>query len=309
MLTESISDEDKKLLDLRITQAATGHLDWHWFLADLHRISGGAKVYMSTIDSKTNIPLDMMQHGFDPDFMASHRTYYGAMNLWAIRSNNIATGQVVSTRNLASDSELLETEFYHDWAKPQEDLIGGGSVNLASDGRRRFSIGGVIRKADRGPLEPRWLGILQHLLPRMSQALRINKLLGNQTLKQKIGSEDMLENTTACFLLSANCTVMSANTKAETLITNGDVVRCNHFAHLRFSNEHANRKLASAMFGFFSSDSTFYPPFFTHQSNGNATYVCRTVKLKYQDHLPAPFPFANNTSDFVLLLMAPIEKN
>lgn len=307
-MTALISDKDKKQLDLRITQAATGHLDWHWFLADLHRISGGAKVHMSTIDTKANLPLDMIQHGFDPDFLASHRAYYGAMNLWAIRSNNVPIGQVVSTRNLAADSELFATEFYHDWVKPQGDVIGGGSANLATDGRRRFAIGGVVRKVDRETLEPRWLGILNYLLPRLSQALSIKKTLGDQSLRQQMGSEGMLTDTAACFLLSANCTVMSANPKAENLITNGDVVRCNHLARLRFSSDHVNQKLASAMFGFFNSDSVFSPPFFSTSGNGNAAYICRTIKLRFQDHLPAPFPFANNTSDFILLLMDPITR-
>lgn len=299
-----ISQEDEDLLISGIRRAATSQLDWRWFLGDLHRISGGAKVHLSSMNLASGMPLDMMQIGFDPEYMQSLRQHFAPLNLWAERSSETPTGLLLSTRQLAPDEEMKATEFYQDWLRPQEDILGGGAVNLAQDEKRRFVIGGVIRDVDREVLEPRFLGIIETLLPHFKNALEINKMLGGQSLKQYIQREGMRPDATACFVMSTRHQLIYANPAAEALINKGDVVRSDHRSFLRMSEDRVNQKLASALFGYANSDTRYTPPFFAGLSSATSSHICRVQKLVPSEPAPAPYPFDRNTSEYALLLMA-----
>ncbi|MGR3661890.1 MAG: hypothetical protein ACU0CA_12010 [Paracoccaceae bacterium] len=298
-----ISEADKNLLVSGIQSAATNQLDWRWFLGDLHRISGGARVHLSSMNTITKTPLDMMQIGFDPDYMDSLRQYYARLNLWAQRSNDTPVGVLRSTRQIASDEELKATEFYQDWIRPQENILGGGVVNLAHDHHHRFVIGGIIREVDREVLEPRFLAIMRTLIPHLTGALEVNKILGGQSLEKYVLREGMLPDSAACFVVSTSHKLIYANPLAEAMINKGDIVKCDYRSLLRLADTRANQKLASALFGFANSDTRFTPPFFAGLCCKQPTHICRVVKLAATDQPPAPYPFDRNGSEYTLLLM------
>lgn len=305
-MNAAISVKDRRQLEERINQAATNQLDWRWFLSDLHSISGSAKVHLSVMDTKTCIPLSMMQFGFDPDFAASHRDHFGPLNPWAHDASTMPVGKVRSTREMIEDDDLMTTEFYQDWVRPQENAMGGGATNLVDDGARRFSIGGIIRQADREELEPKFLDLLKFVAPHLRQAMAVNKMLAGVSLEHHILRESMQPGATASSLLSPDCQLMYANAPAEALITRGDIIRCDHQARLRFVNDIPNQKLGSALFGFANSDSEFHPPFFSEPGVRGKNYICRVIRLGLQDRLPTPFPLDYFASGYTLLLMAPV---
>lgn len=305
-MSDLISAEDRRQLEDRINHAATNQLDWRWFLADLHRISGGARTHMSIVDKATMSPVSVLQFGFDPDYIESLRNHFGKLNVWAKYANNMPIGVCLTTREAVSDDDLKETEFYQDWVRPQENALGGAATVLADDGSRRIALGGIIREVDREVLEPRFVEILKFVAPRIRQAITVNKMLAGASLEQHVMREAMKPGDAACFLLSLDRHLMFANKVAEAMIISGGIVRSDFQAKLRFTRDRPNQKLGSALFGLANSDTDFQLPFFSGTNHPRGNYICRVMRLGQNDRLPTPFPLDHFASSYALLLMTPI---
>ena len=55
----------------------------------------------------------------DPATVASYDCYYSKVNVWLENSKNLPEGELVTTEQLFSEQELIKTEWYNDWLKPQ----------------------------------------------------------------------------------------------------------------------------------------------------------------------------------------------
>jgi hypothetical protein len=306
-LSDTTSADDKRQLEERINHAATNRLDWQWFLADLHRVSGGAKVHMSILDTAANIPLSMMQFGIDPEFAESHREHFGRLSVWGHRTNKTPLGRFHSTRDMISDDDLKKTEFYQGWVRPQENSLGGAATNLAQDGYRRLVMGGMIRDVDREALEHRFIEILKFVAPLIRQAIIVNKLLAGASLEQHIISEAMKPGDAACFVLSPDRQLMFANSVAEALISSGKIVGYDAETKLQFTSDRPNQKLGSALFGLANCDTGFQLPFFAGSGRPDDNFICRVLRLGLNDRLPTPFPLDHFASGYAMLFMTPIE--
>ena len=305
-MRDLISAEDRRQLEEKINHAATNQLDWRWFLADLHRISGGARAHMTIVDKATMSPVSMLQFGFDPEYVESLRNHFGKLNVWAHYANSMPIGTYATTREAVSDDDLKQTEFYQDWVRPQENALGGAATVLADDGSRRFAFGGIVREVDREALEPRFVEILKFVAPRLRQAVAVNKMLAGASLEQHIMREAMHPAAAACFVLSPDRQLMFANKTGEALISTGSVVGCDNRAKLRFSKDRPNQKLASALFSLANSDTRFQLPFFSGSQNPRNNFICRVIGLGTKDRLPTPFPLDHYATGYALLLMTRI---
>jgi hypothetical protein len=74
---------------------------------------------------------------------------------------------------LTSDQELIKTEFYNDFLRPQDLFYSYGGINFQEDSV--ISYFSAIRSKLAGPFEAREFALLRHLLSHLQTAVRLHQ--------------------------------------------------------------------------------------------------------------------------------------
>jgi DNA-binding CsgD family transcriptional regulator len=99
---------------------------WEVFLEQLSDVieSNGTVIYLVDFSSRAvtcrNDELSFIQAvRTDPESVVSYDRYYSKLNVWFDNSKDLAEGKIITTDQLLPAQELVKTEWYNDWLKPQ----------------------------------------------------------------------------------------------------------------------------------------------------------------------------------------------
>ncbi len=305
-MTSSTEDKAFQRLSAFANAAALDHRQWHWFLRELSEVAGGIRVHLLVHDSDKNTALGHMDHGYDPVFVDSFDAYYGKRNAWAPAYVQAPLGRATRGGDLVPDEALEQTEFYNDWVRPQEDIIGRGFSVLERSNSRLTLVGGNIRRKDRDRLEQPFVSLLQRLSPLLQNALAISRVLGDMSIENKILREGMEPEITALFALDRQCRIHYANRQGQRMIDRGDTVQQDLNSRLRFRDTSALAALARSVQDHYQPEITIGLPFFARTSD-RTQFLCRTIPVGETDgHLPWLAASGTPAAGFVLLLMSPV---
>jgi DNA-binding CsgD family transcriptional regulator len=84
----------------------------------------------------------------------------------------IPTGRLHRTDALYPTSELVKTEFYNDWLKPN-DLFNGFGISLYND--HRFAFLSIVRSRRAGAPSRKELQVLEVLMPHLQRAVQLHE--------------------------------------------------------------------------------------------------------------------------------------
>lgn len=220
------SADDYLGLAHRINEAALDPTGWADVLAHLSDMSGGVKTHMFGYDIYSGRrDLKRLTYNYDPDFLASFRLHFETLNPWSPAFIAGAPGQVQTAEEMYPADALRRTEFYCDWIRPQEDIIGGAGGVLLRDRNRVYGIGGNIRARDAAETEPFWARLLTGVMPLLQQALDMNRALagvrlGSYLVRQRIDPEE-----SAVVVLETSGRMVSLNARAATEVEAGTLMR------------------------------------------------------------------------------------
>ena len=292
--------------------AAIGHGTWENFLDCLSDKTGGVRTHLLGFDERTGLALDMATSGYDPSYLESYRQHYSALNTWAPGFMAKPVGVVVDCEDMCQSEDLRKTEFYHDWLRPQEDIVQGGGASIFRDETRLFAIGGNIRERDAEALKAPWLRTVGHLIPHLRQAFEVGRALAGAKLETMIVARDGLRAVPGLVILSETGRVVFANPIAEAMIADGAPISTDWCGSLSVSGRHGLRRdylrarLASAAASFsmevggvsgglrhrlrFSRFHAFQqlPPLIEHALSGHGACTLLVVtEVEDERHLPA----------------------
>lgn len=183
---------------------------------------------------------------YDPDFMRSYDDYYNRLNVWAPGYLKAQVGVPLSTRELLPQDQFERTEFYNDWIRPQEDILGGAGVMLARDGARIVALGGNIRRKDVDRIEDRFVALLDLLAPHMRLALDVAQRVGELHVEREAILSGVAVGASV-FLLSDDSTLVHANPAGHEALESGFLVRYGPRSTIRLTHPKANEALQSAL--------------------------------------------------------------
>lgn len=135
---------------------------------------------------------------------------------------------------MITKEDLLSTEFYNDWVKPQENIIGGGGAVIERGLTSSALFGGNIRDQDRDQLEPQWMELVHLILPMLQSGWRINRLLAALELEKFLPTNVRTSNA-AVLLADQRDRPVYANEAAENLLVGGGVIKVTKTGRLRIS--------------------------------------------------------------------------
>ena len=259
------------------------------FLDRLACTYGGVRTSMFGCDLETNTDLGARVSGYDPDFMRSYHDYYFAKNVWADRLLAGKVGVPTLGRSVCSHEELYRTEWYNDWVKPQEDILGGGGVVLFKENRRIFSIGGNIRSRDLDRLEEPWMELMALLAPHLQQAFEMMRTITGRALQQQahVGATDPV--TSGCFAVTGDRQIVHADRNGEMALENGGLLRRDMIGRLVFAQWPYERIFQRNLSEVAASDLHNPVSFELTDTESKEVHTCRIAHVM-PDLLPYPGP-------------------
>jgi DNA-binding CsgD family transcriptional regulator len=187
--------------------------------------------------------------GFDPAAIGSYAEHYSGVNVWAKNEDKLTSGSVVTSSMLYPDAELVRSEYYNDWLKPQDLFYAlGGVVTKHETLAVKFS---AMRSKRLGAYTERQLELYRLLTPHLQRAVDMHRRLAQARLPGQAALASLALQPTAVWLLGSNGELLHANPAAERLIRRGDVLTqgCDGRPHARVQseNQRLQRLIASAL--------------------------------------------------------------
>ena len=178
--SEVLGTEEFSKLTTILFAASVGQVDWDVFLGALSAQAGDICTHIIGFDVEANIAMSLEPFGYDPDFVRQYDEHFIAENAWAPGFMAQPVGIPVDCENMCPSEDLLQTRFYNEWLRPQENIAQGGGALLFKSDARVFALGGNIRQKDADRLKGPWLQLLSQLIPHMQQAFEISRISGGK---------------------------------------------------------------------------------------------------------------------------------
>lgn len=241
----ALPDHGREALTQAIYHAALQPQAWQSVVSALGRVFMGVRFLMVGTDARHPSSVPQVHLGYSAEAASSYVGHYQHLNPWWPGWRALQPGQVAHSLSVLSEKELLRTEFYADWLRPQEDLRHGVGTVLLRDSTRAYLLAGNYRGRDAGWADKQVSLALQALGPLMRHALEVNRMLLGLRLGGLAGRAGA-PGDAAVLLLAPGSRVIYMNPRAEALVRAGDLLSMGADQRLRLGCDVANDHLSAA---------------------------------------------------------------
>jgi len=154
----------------------------------------------------------------DPDYIESLNEYYWQHDPWRPFNNTAAVADIMLGRELVPRSELLKTEFYNDWMRPQK-YLDTLALNLTPP--RIESAIAACRK-EGSDYEDEDIALVRELAPHFRRAAAVDCRLRSAERATSVLREALDRFPTGVCVLDAKGNVLQTNLAADRLLAGGD---------------------------------------------------------------------------------------
>ena len=124
-----------------IYKCALGLSDWDNVCREIQDDHPDFGIALHLHEARNERNIGLVQAGFDPAGVAPYLTYYSQLNPWMHGMETAAEGALHYTEEMCPREELLRSEFWNDWLKPQGEFGAGSGMVLARAFERHAFIG------------------------------------------------------------------------------------------------------------------------------------------------------------------------
>jgi DNA-binding CsgD family transcriptional regulator len=199
----------------RIYACMLGEEDWTGFLAAFGAPFPAAHATLSVHDLGLGRGHSAINHGFAPKAVDDYNSYYSRLNPWVTPLDAPALGQAHTTERMCPHRDLIRTEFYADFLRPQ-GIESGYRMNILSDGTTRMLLS-VLHAGVPHELDGRVTAGMTRLYPHLRRVFEFARrsTLGESGFSGHRALVDALG--IGVFYLSADRRVVYLNAKAKKL--------------------------------------------------------------------------------------------
>lgn len=242
-----LSLNDFSLLTSKIYASALNAALWQDVVDFIHEKKDGMKIHLFGYDLEARINLGQIGAGYSEEFQQSYGKHYFKKNVLLNRYFEAPIGLPVSTRWMLPTDQLCKTEFYSDWLRPQENIIGGGSLLLFKDDSRMITFGSNIRAKAVDQFERTWLNELKLLSPHLQQAFEISRALAVNAIEKSASTISPVRDDTAMLVVGLDRHILHCNANAEELLGGSAILTSQFGRKLRFANPDADEQFSTEL--------------------------------------------------------------
>jgi hypothetical protein len=214
-----------RLIDL-LYGAALDVERWPIFLDALVEPFGAASGALDLFYPMSNATQRLLDFGREAAFTASYAQHYAALNPYpAAAFLKAPVGKVVPATAVLGKGDLIGTEFYNDWLRPQG--INPSHLRLVlekdKDSMLLFTI--MPRERDTRWNLHKYTKRLESLAPHLARAIALNRISASLRVIDRVMGEILQAFEAPAFLLDGANRILAANTLGEALIREEQVLR------------------------------------------------------------------------------------
>ena len=200
-------------------EAATDRSRWNDFLRLFGEVVHAPSAVFLIHDKTRQKANASAVRGVDPGWVKSYQEYFVTINPW-LEGRPFRRGFVAVGEQILNDRELVRTEFYNDFLRPQ-DWFHSCAVLIAQDQSTRSEIS-AIRSRPAGGFNSDELALLEYLAPHLQCAVRIhNRIAGLESgLNAATGALDRFP--TGIVVVGSDAKVILTNRAADAILQRGD---------------------------------------------------------------------------------------
>lgn len=195
---------------------------WPVFLEQLSEALGsqGTALYLVDFANRSSICRSSDEVSFiqsvriDPETAVSFERYYSKVNVWFENSRNLPEGELITTDRLFPVRELVNTEWYNDWLKPQDYFHAMIGHLLKQD---TLAVRMSIFRSKQQPFSADETALFARLVPHLRRSCMIHKKI-SEVKRVQATDTDLLNRLPVGLVLFDKCgQAVFVNHMAETL--------------------------------------------------------------------------------------------
>lgn len=287
-------------LSALIAAAALDPGKWQHVLDKLSVSIPGVRTQMFGYDVETKTDLGLLQHGYAPDAIEEYLNHYGALNVWVPGFFRHKAGATVPSQAMATRDVVVQSTFYNEWVRPQEDVTSGGAVMLFKEKNRMFVLGGNIPSRHAERLQPQLLAVLEKIAAQLQQTFEVNRALAGLSLEKYVAGH-AANQVNAIVLLSPTGRLIYGNKVANDLMAAGTVMKLRFERKCHFVDPAVQMRLEAALHPL-SRDVP--QTFLVHAGDGTQLFTSRLLAIPPDalDYSPFGTLIGLNESAFILAM-------
>jgi len=150
----------------------------------------------------------------DPETIVSYERYYSKVNVWFENSSDLPEGELITTDRLFPVRELVKTEWYNDWLKPQGYFHAMIGHLLKQD---TLAVRLSMFRSKQQPFSADETALFARLVPHLRRSCMIHKKLSEVKRMKATDAELLNRLPVGLILFDKGGQVVFANHMAETL--------------------------------------------------------------------------------------------
>jgi DNA-binding CsgD family transcriptional regulator len=223
-----LQDHKTQLLIEKIYAAALDPVEWtecvQLFATTFGNRAAGFYIFDREIGSMTSL----IAAGMETEFQQSLLDHFAPLNPYPeTLHSDIPTGIAITDAHVVARETARQSEFYNDWIRPQQLDVYQIGAKVAQDANRYAAIVAQPDPARFDELEAEYLKRMEMLIPHISNALKINRMMEGHTKTHQALADAFDRSNIAIFVLDQNKRVGLANKTADAMLSENDVVRTN----------------------------------------------------------------------------------
>lgn len=220
------------------------------------------------------------QTGYDPHLLVDFHSHYSKINPLAQAYMRCSHGIPVWSEELFPYRQLVHTEYWDGFLRPQEDLSAGAGIIFKAGLEQLVVFAVHLRRRDAGRIEPFAYRLVKDLSGPIAHALAVNRMLANLKLEAHLLRQGLEPTGAAVIVIGSNRSLQFMNAVAVDLAARGRVVAIDLHGRFRFKDLIADEFLSLTLHS---------KPVRNHRfqlRDGN--WVCRTLRIaeQYTDLFP-----------------------
>lgn len=159
--------------------------------------------------------------GFEAGFIQAYRDYFITIDPCRYFFENAPVGKLLPATQIQDYRAFLNSEFHNDYMRPQDrEFIAGAT--LARDGNTTIQFG-IQRSKRVGDFGEEDLQLLHLLLPHLTQAVQVQRLLGETATRADMAFASLDQARIGIFLMDANGKILHINREGEKFLAAGEL--------------------------------------------------------------------------------------
>ena len=227
-----------------IYDAAVAPGEWPAVLDRICKFLDAQTAALWSYDVYDRTPPWQLEIGYDPYWMKLYTDKYLALNPYMDDVARLSPGEAWAASSRADYPELLKTEFYQGWLKPQGFI--DTSVLMVEKSMNTITTLVNVRNADQGPYDQATIDAVRMLCPHLRRAVMIERVVREHQDRAAEYSAALDSLAAGMFLLTDKAAVVHANAAGETMLAAGSPLKKVN-GRLVLVDEKANRTLREAI--------------------------------------------------------------